>query len=245
MKFPLKSILLALTLFGTVACTANATPETVSPAAVKKTFEAKFPNRAVVSVRPAPVSGLYEVVVKGRQIVYVDAKVNYLFVGDLIDTAKRESLTEQRMVELSRVDWKTLPLELAFKEVRGNGERKLAVFTDPDCPFCKKLEQESLTGVTNVTIYTFLYPIAELHPDATRKSRQVWCASDRAATWAGFMRDGKPLPEVADCDAPIEKIRQLGEKLGITGTPALIFANGELVPGAIPRDRLESLLNAR
>ncbi|WP_028534025.1 DsbC family protein [Paludibacterium yongneupense] len=232
-------------LLGLMACTANAN-DSADTQNVRKLFQTRFADRQVLSVGKTPVKGIYEVVLKGNRIVYVDQKVDYLFVGDLIDVAKRESLTEARQASLSRVDWKSLPLQYAIKEVRGNGERKMAVFTDPDCPFCKRLEREGLEGVTNVTIYTYLYPLVELHPDALHKSQQIWCASDRGATWTAFMHDGKALPSATDCDtSALARIKELGERLGINGTPGLVFANGRIVAGAIPKEEIEANLDAK
>lgn len=244
MKTTIKTLALAASiLLGAVACTANA--GTSATEEVKQAFAGRFPNREVMSVSETPLKGIFEVVVKGKQVVYVDEKVNYIFVGDMIDAERKVSLTEEKMADLNKVDFSKLPFQYAIKEVRGNGARKMAVFTDPDCPFCKRLEQDSLKGVTNVTIYTFLYPLDELHPDASRKARQIWCSKDRAATWTAFMRDGKPLTGSDKCDTPIAKIQELGSQLGITGTPGLIFANGRMVPGAIDTAQIEQLLNAK
>ena len=119
------------------------------------------------------------------------------------------------------------------------------VFSDPDCPFCKKLERESLSQLDNVTVYTFLYPLAQLHPDAPRKSRQIWCSGDRTASWLGFMRQGKALSGNDKCATPLAEVAALGERLGISGTPALVFPNGELVAGAIPLAEIERHLAAK
>ncbi len=243
-KFVSKLVLAGL-LFPMVACSANNPGETESLDSVKNAFQSRFTDRKVVSVSKTPVKGIYEIVLKGNQVIYSDPKVEHLFIGDLIDVKKNQSLTEKKQRELSKVDWNTLPLDLAVKEVRGNGQRKLVVFSDPDCPYCKKLEREGLNGVTNVTIYTFLYPLTELHPDAARKSQQIWCAKDRTAAWLGWMRDGKALTGPTDCATPLDRVGALGEKMGITGTPALIFPSGEMVPGAIDREQIEEGLNRK
>jgi len=244
MKTTIKALALgASLLLSLTACKANASPADVEQA--KQAFTTRFPNREVLSISETPVKGIYEVVVKGKQIVYTDIAAKYLFVGDLIDTEAKASLTEKRMSELNAVDFDKLPFQYAIKEVRGDGSRKLAVFTDPDCPYCKQLERESLPGVNNVTIYTFLYPLAQLHPDAPRKARQIWCSKNREATWTAFMRDGKALTGTDKCDtSALDKIEALGDQLGITGTPGLIFANGRMVPGAIGTEDIEKLLNA-
>jgi thiol:disulfide interchange protein DsbC len=245
MKTTVKALALAASLLLTMtACNANATATGTEQ--VKKAFTTRFPNRQVLSVSETPVQGIYEVVVKGKQIVYTDAAAKYLFVGDLIDADAKTSLTEKKMADLNRLDFNKLPLKYAIKEVRGNGARKLAVFTDPDCPYCKQLERESLPEITNVTIYTFLYPLAQLHPDAPRKARQIWCSKDRLKTWTAFMRDGQELTGTDKCDtSALDKIEAMGDELGITGTPGLIFANGRLVPGAIAKEDIEKLLDAK
>jgi thiol:disulfide interchange protein DsbC len=243
MKKTVFCLMLAGLLPALMSCSANADNANVQ--AVKKAFHERFADREIIDVRTTPLKGIYEVDVQGNQIVYVDQKVDYMMIGDLIDVKNQTSLTEKRQSDLSQVSWNSLPLKDAIKEVRGTGVRKLAVFTDPDCPFCKRLERESLEGVTDVTIYTFLFPLTQLHPDALHKSKQIWCATDRAATWTAFMHDGKPLTSVDTCATPIERNLALGQKLGINGTPALIFANGHLVAGAIPKEQLEKALDAK
>lgn len=249
MKKSLRLLPVVALLAPLLACT----PSSAAPSAdaVKKAFSGRFPDREVVSVSASPVSGLYEVVIKGKNrgrdvfsVVYSDGKADYLLVGDLIDAQKRESLTEARMDVLNKVkiDFGKLPLDKAIKDVRGNGSRKLAVFSDPDCPFCKRLEQESIAKLDNVTVYTFLLPLGQLHPDAERKSRAIWCSADRAAAWTALMRDGKAPGGDGKCEAPIAEIAQLAESFGISGTPALVFASGELVPGAIPLAEIEKRL---
>lgn len=232
-----------LTLSATLlACQAQAADESQT---VKKLFSQKFPQREVVQVQASPVSGVYEVVLAGRQVVYTDAKVAHMFVGELIDIEGRVSLTEERVAELSRVDWKTLPLQHAIQDKRGNGQRKIAVFSDPDCPFCKKLEKEGLAKLDNVTIYTFLYPLEQLHPDAMRKSAQIWCSKDKLQAWAQTMRNNQATSGSGDCKTPLAEIQALGQKLGIQGTPALTFESGKLVAGAIPAEDIEKLLSQK
>ncbi len=134
-----------------------------------------------------------------------------------------------------------LPLDLAFKKVKGNGERKLIVFSDVDCPFCAKLEQE-LKSIDNVTIYTFLYPIDQLHPDAARKSRLIWCAPDRQKAWDAFFETGALPDNKGDCDNPVAKLAELGARYKVSATPTMMFADGSIVPGALPAQRLEAEL---
>jgi len=152
-------------------------------ASVKKAVEAAYPKFKVDSVVKTPYGGLYEVFM-GGQIVYTDEKLTFLIAeGRLVDPKTKKDITGERLDELTKVDFNSLPLEQAIKVVKGNGSRKLVVFSDVDCPFCKRLEQNELSKITDVTVYTFLYPIEQLHPDAANKSRLIWCASNRVKAW--------------------------------------------------------------
>jgi thiol:disulfide interchange protein DsbC len=173
-----------------------------------------------------------------EQIVYTDAKVTYMFVGNVYEANTKRNLTQAKLRQLTRVPFDSLPLDLAFKRVKGNGERKLAIFSDPDCPYCARLEKE-LKGIDNVTIYTFLYPIDQLHPDAARKSRVIWCAPDKVKAWDAFFESNVLPGNDGTCDNPIAATAALGSKLKVTATPTLVFADGSIVPGALPSDQLE------
>ena len=219
---------------------ADAAP-TAEAAAVKKLLEQKFPGATVSNVSKSGYFGLYEAQFDG-QLVYTDAKVAYVMVGAIYDTTTKQNLTEDRLRKLNRIAWDSLPLELALKKVKGNGTRKLAVFSDADCPFCKRFENE-LKGVDDVTVYTFLFPIDQLHPEAARKSKQIWCAPDRQKAWDEFFDAGKLPDNKGDCETPIAATQALGQKLRINATPTLVFADGSIIPGALPKDRLEAELS--
>ena len=165
--------------------------------------------------------------------------------GSVYDANTKQNLSEAKLRKLNRVAFDTLPLDLAFKRVKGNGQRKMAIFSDADCPFCAKLEDE-LKAVDNVTIYTFLYPIDALHPDSARKSRMIWCSSDRVKSWDEFFASGRLPENKGECDNPVEATNALGKKLRVQATPTLVFADGNVVPGAIPTAQLETeLANAQ
>jgi thiol:disulfide interchange protein DsbC len=206
--------------------------------AVKKLLEQKFPGAQIASVSKSAYFGLYEAQFEDR-MVYTDAKVQYVFVGSIYDAGTKTNLTDARLRELNRIAFDTLPLDLAFVRVKGDGSRKLAIFSDADCPFCAQLEK-SLRDVDNVTIYTFLYPIDQLHPDAARKSKVIWCSPDRAKAWDAFFSTGALPDNPGDCATPLARTSELGNKLRVTATPTLVFADGSIVPGAMPPDRLES-----
>ena len=211
-------------------------------ALIKKTIEAKFPDAKVKSVTKTGYAGLFEVVTEGPQIIYADDKANYLFMGSMLDVKGQKNLTEERMQKLTAVKFDSLPFETAIKVVKGNGSRKIAVFADADCPYCKKFEQE-LAHVDNITVYTFLYPIDSLHPESGKKSKQIWCAPDRVKAWDDWMMKNILPKNDGNCDNPVAKTVELAKKLGINGTPTVIFADGRRIPGMVPAAKLEQILS--
>jgi thiol:disulfide interchange protein DsbC len=208
-----------------------------SEAIIKRTLEGRLGGVKVDAVAKTPYLGLYEVRLD-NEILYTDEKMNYIFSGNIIDGKSMQNLTEKRVRELTAIKWENLPLDAAVKTVRGNGKRMLAVFSDPNCPYCKRFEKE-LAKVDDITIYTFLYPI--LSEDSHEKSKAVWCSADKSKAWSALMLNGT-VPAAARCDTPIENNLALARKYHITGTPTLVFANGERVPGAIPQAQLEKML---
>lgn len=215
-------------------------PMTAEAAGLKKVLELKFPGAEIRNVAKTPYFGLYEVMVDDR-IVYTDAKGKYVLVGTVYDTDSKTNLTEERQRQQNRVDVAALPLDLAIKKVKGNGTRKLVIFSDPDCPFCARLEK-TLKNIDNTTIYTFLFPIDQLHPDAARKARMIWCAPDRQKAWDAHFDSGTLPDNAGECENPVARTQAFGGRLKINATPTLIFADGSIVPGALPADRLEAEL---
>ena len=212
---------------------------TAQEPAIRKTLAERIPQlEKIDEVRATPMGGLYEVRV-GTDLFYTDAKGNFLIQGELIDTKARRNLTEDRINKLTAVDFNALPLQDAFATVRGNGKRKLVVFADPNCGYCKRFERD-LQKIDNVTVHTFLYPI--LSPDSAEKSNNVWCAKDRTAAWDDWMLRDK-TPASASCDtAALQRNLAFGKKHKITGTPTLILSDGSRVPGAIAAADLEKRL---
>lgn len=206
---------------------------------IRKALAERIPQMDKIDeVRPTPMKGLYEVRI-GTDLFYTDAKGNYVIQGELIDTKARRNLTEDRIAKLTAVDFSALPLKDAFTIVRGDGKRKVAVFEDPNCGYCKRFERD-LQNVDNVTVYLFLYPI--LSPDSAEKSRNIWCAKDKTAAWQDYMVRDK-APAAASCDtSALQRNLAFGKKHKITGTPTLIFANGTRVPGAIGAQDVEKRL---
>jgi thiol:disulfide interchange protein DsbC len=221
-------------------------------ATIRKNLSERLPSLPKIDeISKSPMPGLYEVRVNGADIFYTDEQGNFLVQGSLIDTKQKRNLTEERVEKLSAIDFASLPLADAFAIVRGKGQRKVAVFEDPNCGYCKRFEAD-LAKIDNITVYVFLYPI--LSPDSTEKSRRIWCAKDRTKAWTDWMLNNKTPAAVTDnakassmfsCDSKaLERNVAFGKKYRITGTPTLIFANGTRVPGAIEAAQIEQLLVA-
>lgn len=227
----------ALAAAATLGCTAQADQTTDK---LKATLQSRLPEIQIKSISKAPIAGLYEVNL-GTQMVYSDASGDYVIAGDLVDTKTRSNMSEARLADLNKVDFASLPLDHAVKVVKGNGSRRIAVFSDPNCPYCKQLET-TLKSVDNITVYTFLYPV--LSPDSMAKSKAIWCSPDRAKTWESWMLDRHaPASAVANCDTTaLEKNLALGHGLNVTGTPTVILPDGRRLPGAVSATELNSAL---
>jgi len=209
-------------------------------ASVKKAIEAKFGGNKVTSVTKTSYLGLYEVYADG-QIFYTDEKITAILAGSLIDGKTMKNVTSERMQKLTAISFSDLPLELAVKQVRGDGKRVFASFEDPNCGYCKRLAKE-MVKLDNVTIYTFLLPI--LSPDSLEKSNRIWCSADKAKAWNDWMIDGKAPGGKGDCDtSAVQKTVELGQKLAVSGTPTLFFMDGTRVPGAVPLAQIEKKLD--
>ena len=204
---------------------------------IQHTLETRLGGIKVDAVTKTPYLGLYEVRI-GNELLYTDGKLSYIFSGNIIDAKTMQNLTEKRLQELSQIKWENLPFDAAIKTVRGNGKRLLAVFADPNCPYCKRFEKD-LAKFDNITVYTFLYPI--LSQDSHVKAQAIWCSADRSKAWNDLMLNGR-VPTAARCETPIDKNLAFGQKYRITGTPTLFFASGERIPGAVSADQLDKLL---
>jgi len=215
-----------------------AVPALADEEAVIKRVRERFPQALVDKVFRTPYPGLYEVLMDNK-LFYTDEQVRYILVGNLIDVKSSQNLTQQRLRKLSAIDWKELPLDLAIRKVKGDGSRRLAVFSDPLCQHCVTLEKE-LAKLTNVTIYTFLYPIERLHRGSTERSRAVWCAPDRAKAWDDLLLN-RVEPKTKPCPDPIKKIEVVGTKLKVTVTPTLVFGDGTVVAGGINAQQIEKI----
>jgi thiol:disulfide interchange protein DsbC len=215
----------------------------VDTEALKATLQQRLPQVRIVAVEPSPQwPGLYEVV-SDSEIAYTNADGSLMLIGKLFDTVSKRDLGHERWSELNAIDFSALPFDRAIRVVRGDGSRQLAVFADPDCPYCAELERE-LLGIDNVTISVFLFPLTAVHPEAKAKAERIWCAEDRATAWVRWMTENM-LPEVRDCgDTPIAEVARRGAELRISSTPTLFLADGHRVGGAVSRAELETLLAA-
>ena len=226
-----------LVVTGLAAGTAGA-----SEASIQQGFQAKFPNAIVESVTRTPFTGIYEVVFNG-QIAYTDEKLNFVLFGNLVDVraGTERNLTRERGAQLASQALRKSS-DNAIKRVRGNGKRVLYTFEDPNCGFCRELQKEVMK-LTDVTVYTFLWPI--LSPDSVEKSKAVWCSKDRAKAWDDLMSRSIAPQNSAKCDAPFEKNHELAQRFGIRGTPAIFLADGRQVgAGYVPASELDQALNS-
>lgn len=227
----------ALTLLAAAALGAAA-----QEAQIRKNLAERLPNLPKIDeVTRTPVPGLWEVRI-GNDVMYSDDKGDHLIQGQIVDTRSRTNLTEQRLNKLSAIDFASLPLKDAVVIKQGSGARKLAVFVDPNCGYCKRFEKD-LAGVKDVTVYTFLYPI--LGPDSDAKSKAIWCAKDPGKAWRDWMLNGVTPPRVmgTGCDdAALERNVAFGKKHRVQGTPALVFEDGTRIPGAVSGAEVEKQL---
>ncbi|MFM2289525.1 MAG: hypothetical protein RL684_2668 [Pseudomonadota bacterium] len=250
MKYPVAALatgLLALSAaFATSAGDAPGTNASLASAeaGIRAAFAKSFPSVHIKSVGTTPWPGVYEAVTP-EGILYADATGHYAINGKLVDVQTQANLTQVREAELGRIDFGTLPLSRAIKQVRGDGHRVMAVFADPDCPYCRRLETD-LKDIGNVTIYTFLYPLEGLHPGATEHARKIWCAKDPGTAWTAWVADRvEPVASGALCAPdPLQELASLGEKLEIQGTPTIFLADGNRIPGYVAREELEHALDS-
>lgn len=239
------AVFIAMSLDSTTATAADKTDKADAAvvAQLTKTFQERFPEAKVESITRSSIAGLYEVYT-GDAIVYVEPSGERLLMGPLLDTRTKEDLTARTMSVRNGIDFNSLPFDRAIKIVKGNGKRQLALFSDPDCPYCQALEKE-LATVTNVTIYTFLYPLQDLHPEAPARAKAIWCSEDRGETWSRWMLQKKQPEAAGTCGGdPVDEMLTLGKKLRIAGTPTMYLADGRRISGSMAANDLETVLTA-
>lgn len=221
----------------------HAFPVLANEALIRQVVESKLGGVKVEGIQPTPMPGIYEVRFRtgdGVQIVYTNADATHFLIGTLIDVKSERNLTEERMRRFTAINMEALPYELAVKVQRGSGKRALVVFSDPYCPACKQFEKV-LASIDDITIHYFMYPV--IRPELADHSRAVWCAPDRSKAWIDLALHGKVLAGGAKCDAPIDKLLDLGSKLGVRSTPTMFFASGERVRGGISATQLKTMLD--
>jgi thiol:disulfide interchange protein DsbC len=213
-------------------------------AAVRRMVQEKLPSGGQIeSVQKAPFADLYEVVIRGPdglQVYYVDSKATVIIAGQAIDAKTGRNLTEERQRELSKVKWDLLPFQWAITNKRGTGRRKIAVLSDPNCPYCKRFE-EHLAKLDDITVHIF--PFAVISPQSIRQAKSVWCSKDRVKAWNDLMFRRIEPPAAPDCDTPVEKLIELGRKLGANSTPTWFLETGERHSGAMPLEQVRKLLD--
>jgi len=222
---------------------AFALPSLAQEAVIRKNLAERLPDFPKIDeVTKTPIPGLYELRI-GTEVFYSDEQGNHVIEGHVIDTRTRANLTQARIDKLTQIDVAKLPLKDAIVWKQGSGERKLVVFADPNCGYCKRFERD-LNGVKDVTVYTFLYPI--LGGDSPEKAKNIWCAKDNTKVWRDWMLDGTAPPKsMGQCDiGALQRNAELGRKHKINGTPAIVFEDGKRVPGAMNAEQIEKQLVA-
>lgn len=245
MKFKTVALASVACLFGLGALSMaapDAAAQLAQEAAIRKSLSERLSSLPRIDeVNKAPVAGLFEVRI-GNELFYTDAEGAYLIRGEILDLKNKRNLTEERIAKLTAIDFDSLPLKDAVVWKAGNGKRRIAVFSDPNCGYCKRFEKE-LTGMKDVTVYTFLIPI--LGGDSPEKAKAIWCAKDATAAYRNWMLEGTAPPRLlGECATPIERNIELSRKHRVTGTPAIVFEDGVRVPGMLTADQLEKQLVA-
>lgn len=211
--------------------------------AIRKNLPKNMPNLPkITEVRSTPITGLYEVTFEGNDVLYTNADGRYLIEGQLMEVASKRNLTAEREEKLNFIPFEKLPLADSITIVRGNGSRKMAVFADPNCGYCKRFEND-LLKVDNVTVHVFVYPI--LGADSIKKAENIWCAKDKGKVWLDWMTKNQTIPSADGCDtSAIKRVVEFGRQKRISGTPYTLFANGKKANGAISLAQIERSLAA-
>jgi len=232
------ALVVAMSVAGVAAAQQSADPAATVRAAVEGWLKGRY---KVEEVRKTPVAGIWEVRI-GNDLIYVDEKAQHAFVeGNLVELRSNRNLTRERVDELLTIDFKDLPLDLAIKQVHGNGSRVIAIFEDANCGYCKRMRQD-LANLKDVTIYTFV--VAFLSPDSETKAKKALCASDKARAWNDMMISGKVPGNSGTCETPLAKVRDLAQKLGVNATPTTFFSNGRRLQGYVPPAQFEKMLDS-
>lgn len=204
-------------------------------------LHAKFPQTRDAVVKKS--FGNFYAIVRGNEVIYINDDLSILINGDVVDLKENRSLTGAlREANRPRVD----PADLRAAETdairMGTGKRKVFVFSDPDCPYCRQLQGE-LGKLQDVSVFVLPLPLASLHPNAATIAENIWCAADRAAAWNAYLLRGQK-PVDRKCSNPLDRNAALATKYRVLGTPAIVFEDGSVVPGAVPASMIEARLAA-
>jgi thiol:disulfide interchange protein DsbC len=230
------------TLFATLLLS-SATLAVADEAAVRRMLQGKFGDATVESVQKAPFGDLYEVVVRGPdgvRILYVDSAASVILSGQAFEAKSGRNLTEERQRKLGAIKWSSLPFDDAITIVRGSGRRKIGVFSDPNCPYCKRFEKD-LASLDDSTVHIFLFPV--IRPESVAQTKSVWCSPDRAKAWRDLMLHEVQPTAKPDCQTPVEKLVALGRSLGANATPTWFVETGERYSGALKLDDVRKILD--
>jgi len=208
---------------------------------LRTTLAKKYPATSFKAIEKTAVPGIYQVTM-GQNIAYVSEDGRYFFFGALYDMETQTDLTANKKEQPKTLDVSSIPLKNAIVTVKGNGSRKLIVFTDPDCPYCKILAK-TLDSMNDITVYNILEPISALHPDAQRKSENIFCSKDNARVLNDWFIKGTQISNARPCKNPIQDNIDLANSLGFNGTPMIVSMDGRVLPGAADKNRLEQFLS--
>lgn len=239
------SILILILILSTFFAKADATDLNQITVIIRKNLKANLPDLTVDRVRVTPINGIYEID-SGRKVFYVDSSGNYAFVGNLLNLTTKTSLTEQRSDDLNMIDWKKLPLNLAIQRIIGTGQKHIVIFTDPDCPFCRRLEAETTAKLKNVTVYYFLFPLP-IHKTAIDDSKRILCSENPESSMLDFMIKNRPLPTANTKCNNANKLQQMiaigNDVAQVTGTPLIVLPNGKIISGLVSSDYLANAID--
>jgi thiol:disulfide interchange protein DsbC len=185
--------------------------------------------------------GNFYSIVRGNEVIYINEDLTILINGDVVDLKDNRSLTNA-LREANRPKFNPADLRAAETDAirMGSGSRKLFVFSDPDCPYCRQLQGE-LGKLQNVSVFVLPLPLAGLHPNAAAIAENIWCAADRTAAWNAYLLHGLK-PAEKQCSHPLDRNAALAAKYRVLGTPAIVFEDGSVLPGAAPAPMIEARL---
>ncbi len=210
---------------------------------IKNSLKLNLPALEVDQITQTVIPGIYEIT-SGRKIFYTDSSGKYAILGNLVDLNTKENLTMEKVEQLNMGDWGKLPLKIALKQVIGSGKYKIAVFSDPNCVFCKRLETEVISKLTDVTVYYFLFPLPN-HFNSKSDAQKILCSENPESTFINFMKDNISLPSKTECNNAqvLTQMLDVGKNIiHVEVAPTIVLNNGKVVHGVIPADELNRMI---